>query len=148
MLLGEAAHVWPYADADAGPIPAAACPPHQPVYPVAGSSSSHLLLQHPNVILDASHEPRLAIIGSTVSPPHSSMNARSDRLAIDGSSPSVTRHKLGMSMRKVFTAPSQFRPIGVGVDLHGLCCRACFPDIYFTPPPHPAAGGTATQREI
>ena len=104
MLLGEAAHVWPYADADAGPIPAAACSHHQPVYPVAGSSSSHLLLQHPNVILDASHEPRLAIIGSTVSPPHSSMNARSDRLAIDGSSPSVTRHKLGMSMRKVFTA--------------------------------------------
>ena len=70
QAVGGEAHVWPYADADAGPIPAAACSHHQPVYPVAGSSSSHLLLQHPNVILDASHEPRLAIIGSTVSPPH------------------------------------------------------------------------------
>ena len=43
----------------------------QAVYPVTGSSSSHLLLLlHPNLILDASHEPRLAIIGSTVSSPH------------------------------------------------------------------------------
>ena len=66
-------------------------------YPATGSSSSHLLrscelllllLLHPNVILDASHEPRLAIIGRSL---HRTMNAGSDRLAI-GSSPAMTRH--------------------------------------------------------
>jgi hypothetical protein len=62
------------------------------------------------------------------------MNAGSDCLAIDGSSPPVTRHKFDEKEEgfhgSVETSQS---PIGAGVDLHGLCCRAGFPDIYFTP---------------
>ena len=95
------------------------------------------MLLHPNVILDASHEPRLAIIGRSL---HRTMNAGSDRLAI-GSSPAMTRHTRDVDDEKEdFCGGSvaNFQPklpraqLGLAWTFMELAA-ACFPDIYFTP---------------